>query len=511
MVDFPGGLPNSRHCSVSSSGGHQSSGGRSSVSGHTPSSGSSLPRYSSLTTPFYQAPPRQAYQPTTKGNSGIDSTMSIGGRRLEAPTTATTTTTTATATGYYGTSRRSSFGSAPGLMGPSPPSVVPFGKLIQVQHQPSLPGNSPMSQVSSNSYSFGSYSKPLSSSPLSTPSPSPSSLSSPCTGAGGGISNQVGGGAVFKHPLSSRNSGAKLSSLAEERESEKRNNPSTCKTSSGGFDIITRSCLLNSDDEEIDDDTLEDFALGLNMSLTSSYEDAELKSPQHQVPHKTRDIHATMESSQGGVLRFTGYDAVQYAPVSHHHHPRPVSAKGTKINSTSGNRASVAPRRAASFSHKKNPRLSHDLNAINTKATRLTPDHLNSDPLTTPTLNYSPSSEIVAFDVPFLFSTSSSTRTENSDSSSSIKKSLNKANDPSPSSFEKEEAFEDANIGSLKWSDMRDSLILVEEMRAMARARQGPILLMSISTDLVRKGANDIISNDIISNDIMSDEIVFLD
>lgn len=50
-----------------------------------------------------------------------------------------------------------------------------------------------------------------------------------------------------------------------------------------------------------------------------------------------------------------------------------------------------------------------------------------------------------------------------------------------------DDKYVDVRLGSLHWAEVKEVLVLVEEMRAMAKARQGPILLMSTSTSLVRK------------------------
>ena len=441
LVDYPGG-PSSRRCS-GSSGGCQSS-GRSSALGHAHSShtsssaGGSLSRYSSLTTPFYQVSPRQGHQ---QGNRD-----SVTPKR-ESPTMPPRT------------NHHNSLSSA----GPSLSNSVPFGKLIQAQT-----GYSPMSNISFNSHH--SRSSPIS--PFSTP---PSSIPSPSPHHG-----PSGPGPGVKCAPARRNSSTKLSSLTEERETKKE--VSLEKNNFGGFDAITQSCLLNSDDDD-DDDVLEveeeNFPLGLSLtsSLSTDQED-DVEGFKCQSSIHSCGVH-TLQSS-GCNLHFTGYnDAVRFFPGQLNLQPgssccRPASA-------SSGNKSSRVlsgkPKRASSFSCQHNPRLSQELADINSRAISLSAHGDPHEPnLTTPTFNTSPSAEIVNLKVPFHYS-------EPSPDTKSVVRQPQRRDSRSQSD---EEILDGVNLGSLKWSDMMESLILVREMQAMARARQGPILFMSTSTDLVR-------------------------
>ena len=433
-MDFPGG-PGSRRCSISSSGSGKNSLPGHTHSSHNPSSGGSLSRYSSLTTPFYQVPPKQ-FQGSRGSTDQITPSNKIS-----------------TNVAHSGTNSQNNF---PGLNGSSPSSLVPFGKLVQAQQ--TFTGYFPASNASNHSSnSYNQHRKPSPVSPLSTP---PSSLSSP--------------GMHPQHPhtggtkcIPRRSSGTKLSSLTEERERKKTarrdaSESSSRKDSSGGFDIITQSCLLHSGDEE------ENFHL--TMSLTDQEETDEGEELKYQSP--THQIINPLQSS-GGILRFLGCDAVHFNPA-----PSPPRASSSRDCGNTPTRAKL--KRAASFSHQLNPRLSQELAAIHNRASSLSAydDSSNSnDPLNTPTrITSSPSSEIIMFKVPFLYSGSTKEESKPAD-----KLPDNNRGDKSLSDEE-----EGVNLGSLKLSDMRNCLVVTEEMRAMAKARQGPILLLSTSTDLVR-------------------------
>ena len=418
---------------------------------HTPSStGGSLSRYTSLTTPFYQPPPTLTRQ-SSRGSTDAGSTPV--NRKLESPSAA--------APQSHSNAQYNNPGSIPaGFMGPSPPGVVPFGRLMQTQHPYAVMGYSPASNPSSN---YSSYRHRVSpgTSPLSTPpstSPGTHLLHYGAGGSGGGGAASKPGG------LSRRNSSSKLSALAEERERKvvavkKGSEESSAKTSSGGFDIITQSCLLGfseDENEEVLDE--ESFPHSLNMSFHSN----EGEEPGYQShTHSTTGIIG----ASGNTLQFVGVDAVHYAP------PTSNAAKM---------RASK-PRRAASFSHQRNPQLSEQLAALNTKASSLSAHGDPFDPShrTSPTLMSSPSAEIVPFKAPFVFS---------DPSPGSIRPSRRSlGGDRGQKRGEEGEGDGGVCFGALKLREMKDSLVIAEEMHAMAKARQGPILLMSTSADLVRK------------------------
>lgn len=357
-------------------------------------------------------------------------------------------------TNYYG-SAGSVPNSIPGQMGPSPPGLLPFGQLI-----PPATTTSPASNLSSNSYR-NRTSPGTASSPISTP---PSSLS-----PGSHTLHYMG----TKGALTRRNSGTKLSALAEERGRKKKtaNKKSggtpTEKTSSGGFDIITQSCLLGfSDGEDGDDlDLEENFPLSLTTSLSSStsvdQDDTDGKGSEPK-----GEGRQCLECS-GNTLQFVGKDAVHFSPAG----PRPRSSSGTWGEQDTKERAS-------SFSYQRNPRLSQQLAAVNTKASKLS---AHSDPFD-PKFQTPPpslSSEIVAIKAPFLFSSAASDNHH-------VPPPEQEGREALPHEEGEEGQGVGVGFGSLNLSDMMDLLVVVREMHAMGKARQGPILLLSTSADLVR-------------------------
>jgi hypothetical protein len=277
-----------------------------------------------------------------------------------------------------------------------------------------------------------------------------------------------------KGAIPRRNSGSKLSALAEERGRKKRTTKKTTsnpteKTSSGGFDIITQSCLLGFSEGEEDSDLEEaNFPLSLTTSLSSSLTEetdakgVELKGEESQDLDNSRNI-----------LEFVGRDAVHFAPAS----PRPKSSAAETHNEQDAKQPWSGRKRSSSFTYQRNPRLSQQLAALNTKASNLS---AHSDPFdpkfqTPPSL----SSEISLIKAPFLFTGATNGHC------------LPPTSRRAPQSrgyrgeVEEEEGGVDVHYGSLKLSDIVRSLIVVQEMHAMAKARQGPILLLSTSADLV--------------------------
>ena len=162
----------------------------------------------------------------------------------------------------------------------------------------------------------------------------------------------------------------------------------------------------------------------------------------------------------------------------------------------------IGTRRTTSFSCGQNPARNQDSTAIQTKASSKG-DEIGGPHPVTPMLRSSSSEEdeIVTMKVPFIFSGSCSSK-----ASCRARLALNKRKHQSGDMCSKERNFArghvdsqdvdgssgaddkygDVKLGSLCWTEMRDMLVLVEEMQAMAKARQGPILLMSTSTSLVR-------------------------
>lgn len=486
LVDFPGG-PGSRRCSVSSSGGggggYHSSGrssGRSSLPNHTPSSASgSLSRYTALTTPFYQPPPT-SQSGSRQGAPFAPAVVPRGSGGMEG----TTPVNRSPKVGSSGTNPYHHKGLIPCQTSPPSGGPVPFGKLIQplypMGYSPASATN--FSNLSSNSGGSQHRGNTYHTSPIASPPFPPASSPSPLDTQYVHYAAPTG----TKGNISRRNSGTKLSALTEEREkrSSKKKTKSTVggnkggettkteKTNSGGFDIITQSCLLGFSEDDggsSEGDTagfedLEDrnFPLNLSMSLTDQEEDNEGEEPKPQSHSHNSD--STMSTN---AVKIVGSGVVRYTPSQ----PRPVSTGGKREEATTG---LGRPRRTASFSHaQRNSQLSQELAALHTKASSLS---AHGDPFapgfssTAPPLPSSPSAEIVAFKLPFTFSDSTDGDTGGCRTVSG------------PPTAE-----DDRNItfGSLRLGSMKDSLELAKEMYAMAKARQGPILLLSISADLV--------------------------
>ena len=466
-------------------GGYQSSGRSSSrnsapgYSSHTPSSASgSLSRYSSLTTPFYQ--PRQGGTPSRgcgrEGTTPVNKSPKLGGS-------------------HSGTNLIGGVGSIPCQ---TSPGTVPFGQLIQPHpqhhhHQPvSYSPSASNVLLNSGGSHYRSYHSPIASPPFSTSPGVPSHHHHH-------HAHYATGAVATKGNLSRRNSGNKLSALAEEREGRSRGNKTTKmkgaaaghngggggggdggateKTSSGGFDIITRSCLLGFSGDEADGSDgetpaseleEENFPLSLTMSLTDQEDDNE--GEEHDVRSHASRYSPTMS---GNAVQIVGSDAVRYAPAVATPTPRSSSGRGgTADDAGSG----LRPRRAASFSHQhRSSQLSQQLAALHSKASSLSahgdpfaPGFLADAPPPPP----SPSAEIVALRPPFTFSSSLE----------EAKLARSRPLDPSTS---REDEDERICFGSLNLASMKACLVLAREMSAMAKARQGPILLMSTSADLV--------------------------
>lgn len=411
-------------------------------------------------TPFYQPPPSVARQPSR----GSSDAVTPGSRRLESPTQA-----------HSGINHHSGLSSIPGLTGPSPPGVVPFGRLIQTQQHLS----SNLSNMSSNSYSSRRNRLSPATSPLSTP-PSSSPGLLPTHHGGGGPGNKGG--------LSRHNSGTKLSALTEEREerrkmTKKGGGDTSGKISSGGFEFISQSCLLDSSGDENSgavefEEEEEDFPLTMSLNSNPSTD-------QEDNDREEQNYPATALTNSGHTLQFMGLDVVHFALAQ----SQPMSS-GTSRRENGKARSTT--RRAASFSHQRNPRLSQQLAAVNTKASKLSTHGDPFDPscLATPSLTSSLSAEIIAFKAPFVFPGSSSSANNRSPMDSNKRapqgREAAKFRGGGGSGAGEDEEEVIVCFGSLKLPDLKDYLVIAEEMHAMAKARQGPILLMSTSADLVR-------------------------
>ena len=491
-------------------------------SSHTPSSGGSLTRYTSLTTPFYRVPLQR--QHIAAVHYGF------------TPSGGTTPTNVNTESPPHGLSSYMPTGSSPQALGfhsnsfnrrrsdnslqvfaRSPP--LPFGRLIYQQQHPSpqhppshsSPSSSPHSQSASNLC----HHKSTSLSPLSTP-PS-ANLPSPV----GGSSRTLGHG--IKYSLTPHGSGTKLSALTEEAEKgvSSRDRPGSrapatntkgksrpikdCKPSLCG-DFITQSCLLNSDDDDVGGDESdlageEEDNFPLSLSMNSSV-DSELG--QH-VPPSPAGAAPKGDSFPSSVhaITFHGNDAVRFTIQSpdHTEERRPASAKEGE-RSRPNVRRERKLQRASSFSQQHSRQLSNELAHIRQRANSLSAHGDPLDPNFTPAsllvagagreLEISPSSEIVPLNkLPFLFSSSTGSRGSTPPSFAGIRtggrrgrgggggtrllSSSSQKHDVSDPWMKEEE--------SSCLEILRRSYLLGRELLTMARARLGPIMLLS--TELV--------------------------
>ena len=330
------------------------------------------------------------------------------------------------------------------------------------KHNPSegspLSSTSPFSKLLPSQLQYGS--SPLSNSPRSysphhsqhtSPRSTPPSLPSPVEGP----SSRPGMRDAFVTP----GSGTKLSSLAEQDEVDSPQSRTFRRSGSGPKlstcdDFITHSQLLNSDEEE------EDFPLNLSLNLSQLTDDQE-GGENDQV------------SSSARLVAFDR-DCVKFSQ-----HPQVP-------------RNSSRPKRASSFSQK---RTSPDLQHTRTRAPSLSalgnPFHDSNFTTTltenkTHNFNSSPTSSIVPFHLPFLLSTSSSTNAASQRSQKAkrmVQRSQSAHGHASSSGPVSDHCEVDGGESCL--ASLSQSMVLGEELLAMAKARQGPIMLLS--TDLVRK------------------------
>ena len=245
----------------------------------------------------------------------------------------------------------------------------------------------------------------------------------------------------IRYAVTSHGSGTKLSSLAETTEprasTQARHRSNSGPKLSTCEDFFTHSQILNSDDE--------DFPL--NLSMTSS--------------NKT-DEHSCGESD---ILSFA-QEYVRYkAPRERENRP---------------------PRRASSFSQRRtNPRLCRDLEAIRARSASLqdpdyTPTPTNND------LHYtfddtSPTSAIVPFKLPFLFSSSETSCGSSQPNSLGQLRTLDSAYESAGRrSLSEVQKREESQI---PLAILSQAMFLTQELLDMAKIRQGPIMLLS--TDLV--------------------------
>ena len=489
---------------------------------HTPSSSGSLTRYTSLTTPFYKVPlPRQpiaavqyGFVPsggTTPTNLNMESPQALIPHNFPA------LGSNPQAQGFYfnPSSRRRSDNSLQ-LIARSPP--LPFGKLIHnpyhQQQQQAPPPHSGSSLSSSPHSQSGSSLNLYRHSPLSTP-PS-ANLPSPSSGVGMASPGQATSGHGMKYSLTPHGSGTKLSSLAEETEKktnkrsgsqrpslssankgrtppikvENENRPSPSITG----DFITHSCLLNSDDDnEINNEGAEDEDnFPLSLSLTSSVD-----STSEQISMAT-EMAIRIDPHHGNTrykVQSPEYTEARYKVCSPE--GRPMSAREAKHGGTLKGEKKL--QRAASFSQQRSHRLTNELADIRQRACSLSAHGDPLDPNFTtlitgagPNLEVSPSSGIVAFKLPFVFSSPNSGSQElaspslpgGRDSPKFLSSSLMRpGNEGPPAWWEVDQWAESSSSSNSCLLMLRRSYVLGRELLSMAKARQGPLMLLS--TELV--------------------------
>ena len=419
------------------------------------------------------------------------------------------------AQGYYfnPSSRRRSDNSL--QLARSPP--LPFGKLIHnpYHYQAPLPPGS--SSLSSSPHSqSGSSLNLYRHSPLSTP-PS-ANLPSPSSGVGVAIGmvspGRASSGHGMKYSLTPHGSGTKLSSLAEEteRKMDKRSGSRSSSAAKGRTppikvenkpspsitgDFITHSCLLNSDDDnEIDNEGAEDEDnFPLSLSLTSSVDStSEQISMATGMAIRTDPFHGNTKYK---VRSPECIEARYKVRTPERIEARPMSAREAKHGGTSKGEKKL--QRAASFSQQRSHRLTNDLADIRQRAFSLSAHGDPLDPNFTaatlitgagPDLEVSPSSGIVAFKLPFVFSSPNSGSQDlaspsfpgGRDSPKFLSGSPLRPGGEGPAWWEVEQWAESSSSSSCLLA-LGHSYVLGRELLSMAKARQGPIMLLS--TELV--------------------------
>lgn len=272
-------------------------------------------------------------------------------------------------------------------------------------------------------------------------------------------------------------SGTRLSSLAELAEVNSPQSQVFHRSASGPKlsacdDFVTPSQLLHSDEDEDEDN----FPLSLSINLSQSTDDQE--GERNRVSPTARLMAFNHNSPHSQALR-------------------------------SGN--ANRPKRAASFSQKQSNPLSQDLEHIRVRAQSLsTRGNPFQDPDYTPTptenktynFSSSPLSSIAPFKLPFLFMNSTSTASQRSEKlrqgSSTAGHTHHSQHGPgfnSPAVVAAESPRVEAGDRCL--ASLSHSVVLGGELLAMAKARQGPIMLLS--TDLVRRLSRSVLINQLIS------------
>lgn len=338
----------------------------------------------------------------------------------------------------------------------------------------------PMATQSPLSSPYSTLHRHATTSPSSSPSPfptPPTMQQSPSTT--GPASSPVAGRHGLRYSLSAHGSGTKLSSLAEQSEMEvhlqggKEPERNLHRVDSGFRfeDLITPSQVLGSDEEEE-----ENFPLSL--SLTSS-----------QSSNKT-DEQDTDEAMGRGIAEGSGTKRLVFEQdrVKFTAQQASGDSGGGEGRGGGGREGSSRVRRAISFSSKhSNPQLVQELRQIRSRAASLSAHQsqmLDSDSTPTPTtlkqydFQLSPGARIKHVPFPFLFPPSSS------------------SSHPPSTSTGKRESIDHTHQGVSALpqegggspppclTPLTHSMMLARELLAMAKAREGPIMLLS--TDLVR-------------------------
>ena len=241
-------------------------------------------------------------------------------------------------------------------------------------------------------------------------------------------------------------------------------------------DLITMSQVLGSDEDE------ENFPLSLSLHSSQS-------------SNKT-DEQEEEEMTTGGQVG--GGDARKQSV-------EPLAPnRGERCRSAGSGRrgGGVRVRRAASFSRQQSNPLAEDLELIRSRAASLSAHQnmLESDSTLTPTtlkqydFQLSPAAKIRPMPLPFLLPSpsSSSTATTSRPSSSNDHRGSDAtenvdhpdALDIHPSHFSLHEERREDEAVAVCLAPLRQAMVLARELLGMAKARQGPIMLLS--TDLVR-------------------------
>lgn len=309
----------------------------------------------------------------------------------------------------------------------------------------------------------------------------------------------------IKYGLTPHGNGTKLSSLAEEGEkgNDNRSDSHLVATNTKGKskpikdrkpsltgDFITQSCLLNSDDEDEPDLVGDNFPLSLSMTSSIDSEQGQQFLGAAGGASKTDSVPSSVHA-----VSFHSNDAVRFAIRSPDaREQRPASARECE-RSKPNLRGQKKLQRASSFSQQCSRQLSNELADIRQRANSLSAHGNPLDPnFTSSSLlvaggdhNLEITPEIMPFKLPFLFSSSSGSQdlasppfasSGEGGGDSSTRLLCGSALGHSPSTKGEEEGEESSCLAILK-----KSYLLGRELLAMARARQGPIMLLS--TELV--------------------------